>query len=77
MEKVPPHTHLLGYFLTAGCLQLAKPLNFLWEKETISIAVLGDVTGVLCMSLYYQSLETLLVTLRLQKIIDLRLNQKR
>lgn len=56
---------------------MPKPLNFLWEKETIPAGVLRGVTVVLCLSLYYQSLGTLLVTLRLQKIIDLRLNKKK
>lgn len=56
-------------------MQLPKPLNLLWEKETIPAGVLRGVMGVLCLSLYYQSLGTLLVTLRLQKIVDLRLNK--
>lgn len=71
-----PH-HPLGCFLAGGCFQLPKTSNFSQEKETVSAGTLGDVTGVLCMSLCNQSLEMLPVTLRLQETIDLRLNQKK
>lgn len=42
-----PSQHLLACFLTSGCLQLPKPLNFSWEKDMASAGVLGNVTGAL------------------------------
>lgn len=74
--KVSPQ-HGLPCFWTGGCLQLPKPLNFLWEKETIPAGVLGVSRVCFACPCTINSLETLPVTLRLQKIIDLRLKKRK